>query len=649
MEGPILPKPLTPETLVYDVKTVASPRISPDASTVIYALTTLERGSPKPKSDLWLQNLANGERRQLTFSGGNSLPRWSHHSDRLAFLSDRNEGTGIFTLSFKGGEAEELVNHKGSITEFAWSPDGASITYAALYDPENPDETAPDKDAPPKVKVSRRRDYKQDMRGFLNDLRSQIWIVDVATKTKRRLTTEPVDYTDPAWSPNGRKIVAKIAHLAGIYTQLALIDVASGAVTVIGEPGGTAGTWTWSPDGTQILVAGEKELRFQPDFYLYAVATGETRYLTTDLQCVPESGAPTFFPPARPYWREPNRALFHGIEHARSGIYALTIDTGAVEKLISWEASHSGFHVDGEGTTAVQAQASFDGGGELVVIDLLARTSRQATDYNATLFSETAPARWETFTFERAGFSIEAFLLYPAGYEAGQTYPLVLDVHGGPAGFYGPRLDLYQQSLAAAGNFVLLVNPRGSTSYGRAFATANLHDWGGGDYDDLMAALDLIIDRDDVDADRLGVIGYSYGGFMSSWVIGHTPRFKAAVIGAPVVDLISMYGTSDISYGFLPFYIGGTPVDNHEKYVARSPLSHLHKATTPTLIIHGESDYRCPIGQGEQLFVALQDAEVETEFARYPDGGHLFPWTGPAEHRLDYARRAVAWFAKFLT
>ena len=642
--------PITPETIVYDLKSVASPRISPDAATVIFALAEPERGSAKGKSQLWSQDLASGERRQLTFSGRNWLPRWSHHSDQLAFLSDRNGGTGIFVLPFAGGEAEEITNHAsaGGITEFSWSPHGGAIAYAASFDPENPDEEERDADAAPKVRVSRRADYKQDMRGFLNNNRSQIWIVDVKTRERRRVTTEAVDYTDPAWSPDGKQLVFKIASRAGLFNQLGLLDVASGDLTVIGDPDGTAGTWAWSPDGTQLLIAGEPELRFQPNFYLYTVATGERKWLTTDLPCVPEAGAPIFTPPARPYWREPNRALFHGIERARSGIYALTIDTGAVERLISWDAVHTGFHVDGEGTTAVQSQVSFDSAGELVVVDLLAGTSRQITDYNAAQLAETPPARWEAFEFERDGFTVEAFLLHPAGYEEGERYPLVLDVHGGPAGFYGPKLDAIQQSLAAAGNFVLLVNPRGSTTYGGAFAIANLHDWGGGDYEDLMMAVDQATARPDIDPDRLGVYGYSYGGFMSSWIVGHTDRFKTAVIGAPVVDLVSMYGTSDISYSFLPLYIGGTPVTNHDRYLALSPLSHLHNARTPTLILHGEADERCPIGQGEQLYVALQDAGVETEFARYPDGGHLFPWMGAIEHRVDFATRAVNWFERFL-
>jgi dipeptidyl aminopeptidase/acylaminoacyl peptidase len=595
-----------------------------------------------------MQDLPTGEKRQLTFQGNNSLPRWSHYSYKLGFLSDRNGGASIMAMPFAGGEAVEITRHEGPISEYAWSVDGRKIVYAALYDPENPDEAKPDPKAAPKPRVTKRRDFQQDMRGWLNDKRFQLWVVDVETKERRRITNEPCDVTDPAWAPGDTRVVAKLLSLAGIQNQLGLIDVERGEISRIGEPGGMAGTWCWSPDKADILVAGEERLTFQPELYLYNVASGQMRIVTENLPCYPEMGFPTFAPPPRPFWRAGAVALFHGYERARSGIYTVNTNTGDIEKLISWDAIHSGFHVDGEGTTAVQSASSFAMNGELAVIDLRGRTSRLATDLNGAQLAETPPARWERFELERAGHVVEAFLLFPHDAAPGTRLPLVIDIHGGPAGFYGPQLDLVQQSLAGAGYAVLLVNPRGSTTYGREFATANVADWAGEDYADLLAALDLAAARDDIDADRLGVYGYSYGGLMASWAIGHTDRFKAAVIGAPVIDLVSMYGTSDIGAGLLPHYLGANPVSDSARYRASSPLSFLHNTKTPSLILTGEADARCPIGQSEQLFTALLDAGVETEFARYPGEGHIFPWAGHPDHRVDFANRIIAWFDRFL-
>jgi dipeptidyl aminopeptidase/acylaminoacyl peptidase len=195
---------------------------------------------------------------------------------------------------------------------------------------------------------------------------------------------------------------------------------------------------------------------------------------------------------------------------------------------------------------------------------------------------------------------------------------------------------------------VVYANPRGSSSYGRDFATAVYGDWGGEDYLDLMAVMDAVLERPYCDADRQGVRGYSYGGYMTAWIIGQTDRFRAAVCGAPCFDLESFWGTSDIGARFGHRQFGGPAHDVPEWYEQHSPSSHAHRATTPTLIIHGEADERCPIGQGEQMFVALKQAGVEVEFARYPGGSHLFFATGPPEQRLDALQRTLAWFDRYL-
>jgi dipeptidyl aminopeptidase/acylaminoacyl peptidase len=191
-------------------------------------------------------------------------------------------------------------------------------------------------------------------------------------------------------------------------------------------------------------------------------------------------------------------------------------------------------------------------------------------------------------------------------------------------------------------------NPRGSSSYGRDFTMRVTEDWGGEDYKDLMAVMDKVCELPYVDAKRTGVAGYSYGGYMTSWIIGQTDRFQACVCGAPCFDLESMYGTSDISHTFGEQQWGGAPHVSKEWYAAHSPSTNAHRAVTPTLIVHGESDERCPIGQGEQMFVALKKANCEVEFARYPGGSHSFPRIGPAEHREDYLTRSLAWFKDHL-
>jgi dipeptidyl aminopeptidase/acylaminoacyl peptidase len=253
---------------------------------------------------------------------------------------------------------------------------------------------------------------------------------------------------------------------------------------------------------------------------------------------------------------------------------------------------------------------------------------------------------------QRNGEAIEAWVLRPHGWtpDGATSFPYVLDIHGGPNGHYGYGFNAVQQALAGAGIGVIFSNPRGSSSYGRAFTQAVTGDWAGEDYLDLMAVLDAAVANPElrIDPERLGVWGYSYGGFMTSWIVGHNQRFKAAVIGAPVVDLVSFYGTSDIGHTFGPKQIGGTPWTNGAEYIKRSPLTALHTARTPALIVHGEADDRCPISQGEQCFATLLEAGCEVEFVRYPGGAHTLLRIGYPAHREDVLNRIVGWFSGHL-
>lgn len=223
-----------------------------------------------------------------------------------------------------------------------------------------------------------------------------------------------------------------------------------------------------------------------------------------------------------------------------------------------------------------------------------------------------------------------------------------MEVHGGPHGHHGYGFHSVVELLATNGYLVLTVNPRGSATYGRAFADAVVADWGGQDWLDLLAAVDLVAAREYVDPERLGICGYSYGGYMTSWAIGQTDRFKAACCGAPCFNLVSDYGTSDMGLYWDPIEFGVTPWDDPDWFRAHSPSTFADRATTPTLISHGEADNRCAIGQGEEMFAALLRAGCETEFVRYPGASHAFTHTGKVGQREDFLARWLDWFRRHL-
>lgn len=642
---------LTPEALVYEIVTAAEPQLSPDASRIVYSLGRANRDQDRGTSQIFMAGIDGTNQRQLTFAGErNREPRWSPDGRQLAFVSDRVQGySGLFVMPVDGpGEPRELTRHRRLIGHLAWSPDGRFIAYTVPFDPENPEEEPPKQNRAPKVKVTRRLDYKQDNRGWLGDVRQQVFVVDVANGERRRLTSEAWDLWYPQWSPDGRTLAARMSRDNGIFSQLALVDVASGAVKLVGPEHGTVGVWAWSPEGDRILFDGDTEPTAGADFFLYDVRADRISRLTTDLPCAPEAGFPTILGPSQPVFLDASEVLFHAIRAGESRYYRFNLETADLRQEYATGSVSTGFSVDAANRYIAQAHSSLDGVGEVAVYDRLTGERRIVTTNNVELLRAAPPAQWERFDVERDGTTVEAWLLKPADFDPDQKYPVVLDVHGGPHGFHGFAFNNMQQVLASHGFVVVYSNPRGSGGYGREFAQMVRCDWGGEDFLDLMAVLDKALEQPYTDPERTGIWGYSYGGFMTAWTIGHTRRFKAAVCGAPCFDLESMYGTSDISHAWGPYQWGGKPHEASEAFAAHSPSTFAHRATTPTLIMQGEADDRCPIGQGEQMFVALKQAGCEVEFARYPGGAHTMLRVGPPSHRADFLTRLLGWFTDHL-
>jgi dipeptidyl aminopeptidase/acylaminoacyl peptidase len=424
--------------------------------------------------------------------------------------------------------------------------------------------------------------------------------------------------------------------------------VASGSLRHVGPENGGVGVWSWSPSGDRILFDGDTEPTVGADFFLYDVAGDRITRLTTDLPCLPEAGFPTINAPSQPVWLSGDEVLVHAMRGGESCYYRFNVETTELVREYATRSIGIGFSIDAAHRFVAQSYSSLDSMGEVAIYDRQTGQRHVITHHNADLLQAAPAASWEHFDVERDGITVEAWLLKPPDFDATRTYPVILDVHGGPHGFYGYGFNNMQQMLASHGFVVVFSNPRGSGSYGREFAQMVRCDWGGEDFLDLMAVLDAALEQPYTDRERTGIWGYSYGGFMTAWTIGHTQRFKAAVCGAPCFDLESMYGTSDISHAWGRYEWGGTPHEASEAFAAHSPSTFAHRATTPTLIIQGEADHRCPIGQGEQMFVALKQAGCEVEFARYPGGAHAMLRVGPPSHRTDMLERLLGWFTDHL-
>jgi dipeptidyl aminopeptidase/acylaminoacyl peptidase len=640
-------KPLTPETIVYGFTLAGDPNVSPDGKQIVYTVTTIDaaKSKNKPDTQLWLSDIDGGNRRQLTYAGkSNGEPRWSPDGSRIAFTSDRVEDkkSGIFVLDInQGGDARELTSHAQGISNLTWAPNGKRLAYITDFDPDNPDEEKHPEDEPPKVRATSRIDYKQDGRGYVGDKRQQVFVVDVESGERRKLTNKPVDYAVPRWSPDSKWIAASVSNRNGMHSQLAIIAADSGEEKLVGPEDGTISQHAWSADGKRIAIAGDDQKSWQSDIFVYDVGKDDLRRVTDDLHVLPDI-------PDGMLWAGDNEILINARREGGSGLYTVNLETGEVKTVHDHEATNTNFSVDESGRYIVRGHTSFDNHGEVSVFDRQSGSAKLVTSYSDAVFETSPPSLWERFEIQRGKYTIEAWLLKPADFDPNKKYPVVLDIHGGPNGHYGYQFNPMQQNLSSNGFLVVASNPRGSSSYGREFTMQVAEDWGGEDYLDLMAVVDKVLERPYADSERIGCWGYSYGGYMTSWIIGQTDRFKACVCGAPCFDLESMYGTSDISHTFGELQWGGPPHESVEWYRDHSPSTYAHKVVTPTLIIHGETDERCPIGQGEQMFIALKKAGVETEFARYPNGHHGMMRLGPPAHRVDILQRTLSWFKRHL-
>jgi dipeptidyl aminopeptidase/acylaminoacyl peptidase len=633
---------ITPSRAVFELPALSAAQISPAGDRIAWVRTQVNKETGKSESQIWLANADGSGKRQLTQVGtGNSQPTWSPDGATIAYVSrrDGDHPVAIALLGFDGGESKVLTTHSGAVTNLAWSPDGTTIAYNTSVDPENPNETPRDVKAPAAVRVVKRIDYKQDGFGYLNDVRAQVFLLTVASGERKQLTSELVDHVGPIWSPDGTKLAIGLPIRNGLRSRLGILDVASGEITAYGSIDAHAGSPSWSPDGATIVHAADLNNGPHASILKLDVGSGTTTTLVDE---------PPFLADGAPVWLDESTLLFNGARHGRTGLWTVATTDGTVTELGSWDASQEGLSVSDDKGVAVQTTTDLNGTVGLVSIDLKSGERRLLFNEAEIFFAESPAARWERVSVDRGDYEIEGWLFKPVDFDERKKYPLVMHIHGGPHGSYGHAFNHLAEVQATGGFLVLMTNPRGSTTYSRGFAEAVRKDWGGEDWKDLQAILDSVLERPYIDKDRTGAYGYSYGGFMTSWILGHSDRFKAIVCGAPCFDLESFFGTSDIGHTFAPDHHGGLPWEIREKLLAHSPSTHIHNARTPTMVVHGEADERCPIGQGEQLFISLQKLGVESEFIRYPGGFHGFTRLGDPSHRLDFYTRTTEWFKKYL-
>ena len=648
--------PIGPE-VAHRLKSISDPSLSPDGSRVAYALSWAEPPEMNSRSRIMMLDVDQGTTVEFTQGNRDSAPRFSPEGKSLAFFRvDAESKRQVWVMGAGGGEARQATAHAQGVNDFNWSPDGRHMVICADVDPNQPGVEIPDPDTP-KVRVVRRIRYRYDTLGWRGDTHTHLFLVDVdgpEPQAGAQLTGGDWDDLAPVWSPDG----SRIAFLSGRRDDRDTRDFAQ--VYVVSAEGGESVSWSqglttvgalsWSPDSRTLLVIGSQDpqglVLWQG--WLYILEPGQEPKKITDDSIKPYLSMPALARPTELGWAQDGTIWFLGEKRGESFLIQSTTAGGAGKFKYGGNCQITSLSLDQPPVQGAVLTSSPDSPGDLHLVDLANGNSKRLTNHNQGYLAEHPPAAMEKFNIERAGFEIQCRLWLPGEFDAARSYPLVLDIHGGPNGAFYDSFVPQQQVLATSGYLVLAVNPRGSSTYGNDFMMSVLDDWGGEDYLDLMAAVDAVLERPYVDESRLGVHGYSYGGYMTSWIIGHTDRFKAAVVGAPCVNLASMYGTSDIGVSFGEAQWGGTLAEAATKLVEHSPITYAANVQTPALLLHGEADHRCPIGQSEEYFVALKRRGVDVELVRFPGCSHSFPRTGHAKMREEYLARTLGWFKQYL-
>jgi len=639
------------------IRAVSSPQISPDGGSAVFVHTVMDFEKDEYMGDLWVADLETGEARQFT-SGrrkdGN--PRWSPDGRRILFTSkppvkedEEKKKAQLYVIDVDGGEARQLTDLEKGVEGPRWSPDGRSILF--LSDVERVDRGESD------VKVIDRLVYKFNGRGFFENLRKHLFTISAKGGKPRQVTEGEYDVANAEWTSDGKSIVfvTNLEPDADLVRRYYLYEVDAKG----GEPIQLTKTLMSisgvSPHPEESLVAftgHDYSHGSGSNSDVWTLEEGEepvnlTSGFDQDLGTKLSSDIRVSSPVTMPAWGG-DHLYFTSTYDGDSCLYRVHRDGGDVEKVLGGkDHSVESFTVNEDGKAAYTV---LDTTKPIELWYWDGEKSRQVTDLNRDYLKKTEVTPHEEFTFTSdAGHTVQGWLMKPPGFDASKKHPLILHIHGGPRGAYGNSFVHEFQILAAQGWAVMYINPWGSGGYSEEYQAALPGHYFEQDYDDLMKAVDAVMERNPwVDAERLGVTGGSYGGVMTNWIITHTDRFAAAVTLRSITNWVTFFGVSDIGWTFGKTELGGVPWEMEDVFMEKSPIRHVANVKTPTMIIHSEEDYRCPMEQAEQLFTALKVLGVDTEFIRFPGESHELSRGGKPKHRRERLEHMVRWFKKYL-
>ena len=651
----------TPKPLAYDdvfaLEIAADPQVHRDGGSVVFVRRSMDRQQDSVVSRLWQVNTDGSDMRPLTEGDGNeSSPRWSPDYERLAFVSDASGSAQVHIRWQDTGHSARISDLPAAPGNLSWSPDGEWLAFTMFTpQPRQAPVQLPGKpagadwaEAPVYIDSVQ---YRRDGAGYLPQGYSHVYVMPANGGTPRQLTEGAFSVGgNLSWAPDGSALYFS-ANLrenpvespvdSGIYR----LNIANQALTKLTDRDGPDSQPKVSPNGRHIAFLGydDRKLAHQANrLYVMDIDGSNVRNLTTELDRAVSDFA----------WTADGRNLFFSYDDQGQGHLALQSLRGVTETLsnglggLSYSRPYTGgqFSVAAD-DTVVFTQLAPDRPAELAV--LRGSQARQITDINRDFLANHTLATVEEFWVESSVDEqrIQGWIMYPPGFDESQSYPMILEIHGGPHTAYGPVFAMELQLMAAQGYVVVYTNPRGSTSYGEDFANLIHHNYPSHDYNDLMDAVDAVVARGFINQDELFIIGGSGGGVLTAWSIAHTDRFAAAAVVNPVINWFSFVLTADMYPYFSQYWFPGLPWDNLEHYMRYSPISHVGKVETPVLLFTGESDHRTPISETEQYYQALQLRGIETAMVRVPGASHALH--ARPSNLMAKPAYAIYWFERF--
>ena len=637
-------------------KFVSDPQISPDGEKIAFLLSTINYDEDRYERHIWVVDRFTGKAVQFTHGlGSDTYPRWSPDGKSLLFLSKgrdpEEKKSQLWVIPRSGGEGRLTIEAEEGISKPEWAPDSKRVLFLSRVWTEG----KPESD----VKIIRRVRYKLNEVGMFEGRRTHLFTGRLGRKP-RQLTEGEFDVEVARWSPDSKSI-AYISNKeedadTSFVQDIFLVPSKGGESQKLTDGKHSIVDLSWSPDGRFLAFIGHdrpEDLAVNFDLWVMSFEGEEKQNLTKEfdrsLNMRVGSDSRVSTPNPGAVWSHEGESIyFVTASIPYSNIYRVDLTGRSIEVVVE------GKTVDGFSISEDDSAIAFNAMDATHPAELWVRDEgweRRLTGFNDRLLRGLELSVPEHFTFVNGlGEEIDGWILRPNGLLEGEKYPSLLEIHGGPRAVYGDNMFHEFQVLAAEGYAVFYTNPRGSAGYGEEFAQAVMRHYSECDYEDLMLFTDEALRRFSfIDEDRLGVLGGSYGGYMTNWIVGHTDRFSAAVTFRSICNWVSKFGCSDVGY-MQPEFISGTKDywDEMEKHLERSPIKYVKNVKTPVLIIHSENDLRVPMEQAEQWFVSLKLQGVPTELIRFPDETHELSRSGKPKHREERLRHTLRWFDKHL-